>query len=117
VKGILVDENLPETLVRLLGPTASHVTGIGPRMADQELWNYARAADFTVLTKDADFFDRLVVEGPPPKVVWIRTGNLRRRELENAIVRVWPEVLSLLQTADLVEVHTDRLEGIRFDPK
>lgn len=111
---IFIDENLPETLAHVFGPKAVHVTAIGSRMSDRELWEYGRGHDGIIVTKDADFFDRLALEGSPPKVVWIRTGNLRRLELETLVARVWPEVRVLLETADLVEIHSDRLEALRF---
>lgn len=67
-----------------------------------------------VITKDADFFDRLVLEGSPPKVVWVRTGNPRRAVLEAEIARLWPEIERLLSKSELVEIHADRLEALRF---
>ncbi|MGH7958062.1 MAG: DUF5615 family PIN-like protein [Opitutaceae bacterium] len=84
---VLLDENLPHALAQIMGAGVVHVTELGSRMLDQELWKYGRAHDCIIVTKDADFFDRLVVEGPPPRVVWIRTGNLRRLELEAVIAR------------------------------
>lgn len=114
MKQVFIDENLPQTLARVFGSTAVHVTHLGPRMSDHELWKYGGQHNGIIVTKDADFFDRLAIEGPPPSVVWIRTGNLRRLELEALLARVWPEVVNLLETASLVEIHSDRLEALRF---
>lgn len=114
VTRILIDENLSPRLAAALGPEAMHATAIGERMSDVRLWHYAREHGYTILTKDADFFDRLSVEGAPPKVIWVRSGNLPRAELETAIVRQWPVVIQLLENADLIEIHGDRLEAIRF---
>lgn len=111
---VLVDENLPRTLAVRLGTNAIHATTLGERMPDSRLWRYAKEHGCVILTKDADFFDRVSLEGAPPKVVWIRLGNLRRSAMENEIVRQWPAVLALLESADLVEVHADRLEGLTF---
>ncbi len=93
-----------------------HATELGSQPTDRFLWDYARREDFTLLTKDTDFFEQLALEGAPPKVIWLRTGNLRRAELENMLLRLWPQIIGVLQTADLVEVHIDRIEGISFDP-
>jgi predicted nuclease of predicted toxin-antitoxin system len=112
---VLVDENLPETLLSALGEGSVHVRKWGTRLSDAEIWNRARSDAFVLLTKDADFFDRLALEGSPPKVVWVRIGNQRRGQLEQRIAREWPNVTALLKTVDLVEIHPDRLEGIRFD--
>ena len=111
---VLIDENLPQTLLAKLGVGTVHATELGERMSDERLWSYAREHRCVILTKDVDFFDRLSLEGAPPKVVWIRVGNLRRSTMEDQIVRQWPAVLSLLESADLVEVHADRIEGMSF---
>ena len=107
----IVDENLPQTLVAKLGAGSLHATDLGERMSDIQLWLYAKQHEQIVVTKDADFFDRLSLEGSPPKVVWVRLGNMRRTALETEILRRWPEVLGLLGSANLVEIHGDRLEA------
>jgi predicted nuclease of predicted toxin-antitoxin system len=111
---ILIDENLPATLGLRLGCDCLHATDIGEQPTDKTLWDHARQENRTLLTKDADFFEQLAINGAPPKVVWLRTGNLRRTDLENLLVKRWPQITNLLTTADLVEVHSDRLEGITF---
>ena len=78
------------------------------------IWNHGRREGWTLLTKDTDFFERLALEWPPPKVIWLRTGNLRRADLETMPVNLWPRITSLLDSADLVEFHADRVEGIKF---
>lgn len=67
---LLIDENLPATLADLLPVESYHATRFGRNPSDQELWKAAREQDLVILTRDTDFFDRLMIEGPPPKVVW-----------------------------------------------
>jgi len=43
---------------------------------DQEIWEYAKKHDFAIVTFDSDFYDISVINGHPPKILWIRTGNL-----------------------------------------
>jgi predicted nuclease of predicted toxin-antitoxin system len=117
VKRFLIDENLPRNLLAIVGPASVHATDIGERKSDIQLWTYAKEHGFVILTKDADFFNQLAVEGAPPKVVWIRTGNLRRGELEALIARNWPRVHSALDGADLIEIHTNRIETLTFDSR
>jgi predicted nuclease of predicted toxin-antitoxin system len=109
---LLVDENLPLSLARQLGGQALHATELGDRLTDQQLWSRARVVGGMILTKDADFFDRLSLEGPPPQVVWVRLGNLRRQALEAIILARWPQIRALLEGASLVEIHPDRLEAL-----
>ena len=110
----LIDENLPATLATKLPVVCMHATDLGEQPTDTFLWEYARGEGWSLLTKDTDFFDRLTLIGPPPKVVWLRTGNLRRMELEELVAAQIHRVLSLLEGADLVEVHADRLETFKF---
>lgn len=111
---LLIDENLPVDLLTVPGAACEHATALSGQPSDLALWNYARAHGLVILTKDADFFDLLTLHGSPPKVVWIRTGNLRRMDLEMLMRHRWDEILELLSSADLVEVHADRLEALTF---
>ena len=109
---LIIDENLPAALASKLGGQAVHATALGSRLTDDQLWRRARVEGGIILTKDVDFFDRLSLEGPPPKVEWVRVGNLRRAELEKIIQLRWPQVWSLLAEVALVEIHPDRLEAL-----
>ncbi len=76
---LLFDENLFPRLVRLLSdvyPNCSHVHDLGmDRASDTEVWNYAAEHGYTIVSKDADFHQRSLLLGAPPKVVWVRRGN------------------------------------------
>ena len=77
---LLFDENLsPRVAAAFLaeypGSTHVHLAGLGSA-ADDEVWRYARENGFTIVTKDAGF---------PPKVVWIRLGNVSTDQIEGAL--------------------------------
>jgi predicted nuclease of predicted toxin-antitoxin system len=76
---LLFDENLSVKLVSRLAsdfPGSVHPELLKMRAtSDQELWKFARAQDFVIVTKDSDFRHLAVVRGPPPKVIWLRLGN------------------------------------------
>jgi predicted nuclease of predicted toxin-antitoxin system len=76
----LFDENLSFRLVRELAdvyPDSAHVRDIGLRgAADQVVWAYAAQQRFLLTSKDADFYQRSLVFGAPPKVLWLRFGNV-----------------------------------------
>jgi predicted nuclease of predicted toxin-antitoxin system len=76
---LLFDENLSFRLVRLLAdvyPGSAHVRGLGLLGAeDAAIWAYAAEHGFTLVSKDADFYDRSALYGSPPKVIWLRIGN------------------------------------------
>lgn len=76
---LLFDENLSYRLVVALAeiyPDSSHVREIGLLGAnDLQVWNYAVEQGFLLVSKDTDFYERSLVFGSPPKVVWLRIGN------------------------------------------
>jgi predicted nuclease of predicted toxin-antitoxin system len=76
---LLFDHNLSPRLVRLLSDVyseCSHVQDLDMATAsDTDVWNYAAEHGYTIVSKDADFHQRSLVRGAPPKVVWIRRGN------------------------------------------
>jgi len=110
VTHLLIDENLPASLAAGLPIICSHACDLGARPTDNELWQHARERNWTTLTRDTDFFDRLMLEGPPPKVIWVRLGNIRKKDLESMLFRLWPRILELMSDADLIEVHPESLE-------
>jgi predicted nuclease of predicted toxin-antitoxin system len=111
---LLVDENLPVELGRSLGLDSVHATELGIRLTDDQIWCEAKRLGCILVTKDADFFDRMALIGPPPQVVWARFGNMRRKELIDLFVRDWANISRLLESSDLVEVFINRIEGISF---
>lgn len=48
---------------------------------DHEIWDYARVHGFVIATTDSDFHTLSRKLGHPPKVVWIRPGNLKPQEI------------------------------------
>ncbi len=76
---LLFDENLSFRLVGATTrqfPNSCHVRDIGLASADDRaIWEFAKRQRLTIVTFDSDFHERNVLEGWPPKVVWLRTGN------------------------------------------
>ena len=76
---LLFDENLSYRLVPSLAdiyPDSAHVRDFGLLGApDRTIWSFAGERAFTVVSKDTDFYERSVLYGAPPKVVWLRIGN------------------------------------------
>ena len=76
---LLFDENLSFKLVAALAdiyPESSHVRDVGLLGADDlHVWNYAAEHGFLLASKDTDFYERSLVFGAPPKIIWLRIGN------------------------------------------
>lgn len=86
---LLFDQNLsPRLPTRLAGmfPDSAHVRTVGlSRASDSEVWEYARANDFAIASKDGDFRQRSFLYGHPPKVLWLRVGNCSVQLVESLI--------------------------------
>ena len=77
----LFDHNLPPSLKKSF-PNSQHVMDLGLETADDEVvWDYARDHSYTLMTKDSDFQHLSARFGPPPKVIWLRVGNVRTSDL------------------------------------
>jgi predicted nuclease of predicted toxin-antitoxin system len=87
---LLFDHNLSPKLVNLLAdlfPESIHVYILGmDRSIDYEVWAYAQSHGFTIVTRDSDYNEILILRGFPPKIIWIRRGNCSTGEVE-AILR------------------------------
>ena len=77
---LLLDENLSPKLPPLINdlfPGSLHVRDCNLKgLPDHVVWEYARANGFTLVSKDGDFYQRNLLLGAPPKLVWLRLGNL-----------------------------------------
>lgn len=108
----LIDANLPCRFDIWRGPGFQHVYDLNDAWSDSEVWRYAREHDLVIVSKDADFSDRIMLSTPPPRVVHLRIGNMRMRELDAFVRRVWPRVVELVQTHKLVIVHERLIECV-----
>ena len=67
-------------------PYSDHVRGLGLYEADDNtIWDYAKKNSYTIVTQDADFFDLACLKGSPPKIIWIRRGNVSNKNMEEII--------------------------------
>jgi len=108
----LIDVNLPYYFSLWRGSNFVHLKDLGDEWPDAEVWNYARRAELTIVSKDADFSVRAILEPPPPRVIHIRLGNLKMREFHRRVSELWPEICELSARYRLVQVFDDRIEGI-----
>jgi predicted nuclease of predicted toxin-antitoxin system len=70
-----------------------------------------RSESVGAFTKDTGFSDRILVSKPPPWIVHLRFGNIRREEFHRFLASVWPQIESFLPAHKLVCVYADRIEA------
>ncbi len=88
---LLFDQNISFRIVKKLRdffPFAAQVKELGlENKSDREIWNFARDNNYAIVTFDSDFFDLSNLLGAPPKIIWIRVGNINTIELTNLIIK------------------------------
>ena len=67
----------------------------------------------TIITKDSDFSNKMLLHDPPPKVIHIRFGNMKMKDFYDTIIKVWDDVLILNKDYKLVNVFKDRIEAFQ----
>lgn len=76
---LLLDQNISRKLVSTLielYPETEHVTKFKLEgKNDFEIRIFALENNFVVVTQDADFFEMMLMNGFPPKIIWLRCGN------------------------------------------
>jgi predicted nuclease of predicted toxin-antitoxin system len=112
MKGWLFDENLPVQLRFSPKLPIVPASKVGRNPSDSQIWEFARNHDLVIVSKDADFSDRIITQSPPPRVVHLRFGNLGRNDFHALLARIWPQIETLLKSHKLVNVFADRIEGI-----
>jgi predicted nuclease of predicted toxin-antitoxin system len=53
--------------------------------SDQTVWEHAKTNGFTIVTLDKDFSDLSLLYGSPPKIIWMRCGNVSVVEIERLL--------------------------------
>ena len=89
---LLLDANIPWRLVKQLQLHVSdciHIdsTGLNAPAKDSEIWAYAKANNFIIVTNDEDFLKLSFAKGFPPKVIFLRTGNQSNNYLLELLIK------------------------------
>ena len=108
----LIDVNLPYYFGLWNTPDYIHQSDLDPLMKDQDIWNYAKNEQLTIISKDSDFSNRIIFLNPPPKVIHIKLGNMSMSDFHRIINNCWNQVLDMNKTYKLVNVYRDKLDGI-----
>ncbi len=107
----IVDENLPYYFGLWHNNEFIHVLDIPEIKTDEEIWDYAKANNLIIITKDADFSNKIMFSPPPPKVIHLKIGNLKLKELHHFLNKTWPFIEEEVKNHKLVNIYPDRIES------
>lgn len=109
---LLFDENFSRKLVACLADLFAefaHVAELGlHQTADRDIWEYAGAHDFAIVTADSDFYELVTNLGPPPKVIWLRRWIHPTKDAERVLRREAVRISRFLDDEDLGVLVLDR---------
>ncbi|MDZ7607846.1 MAG: DUF5615 family PIN-like protein [Cyclobacteriaceae bacterium] len=97
---LLFDQNISHKILKLLPEKYKEATSVkSERMlsfTDREIWEFARKNNYVIVTHDSDFNDLNALFGFPPKIIWIRTGNIRPKDLADLILQYEREIAKFI---------------------
>ena len=86
----LFDQNISHRILKLLPEDFSGSTTVKREglinALDKQIWEFAKKSNFIIVTQDSDFNDLTSLYGFPPKIIWIRTGNLKTQAIINILI-------------------------------
>jgi len=98
---LLFDQNISFRLIKRISdffPNAKQVRELGLENAtDNEIFEYAKKNDYTIVSFDSDFCDLNIMKGFPLKIIWIRTGNTTTKNLEIILKNKYELIKTFMQ--------------------
>jgi predicted nuclease of predicted toxin-antitoxin system len=94
---LLFDQNISYRIVSKLSdcyPVCKHIRELGLiDVEDVDIWDFARKNGYTIVTFDADFYDIGLINGCPPKIIWLRTGNLTTNQIVDILIKTSVKII------------------------
>src|SRR5687767_13272681 len=102
---LLLDANLSYRMVSILKQhfeDCLHVDNVGMTVpaTDRQIWEYARSNNSIIVTNDEDYIDLANLNGFPPKVVLLKTGNQSRLYISNLLILRKPDIQALFESKE-----------------
>jgi predicted nuclease of predicted toxin-antitoxin system len=102
---LLLDANISWRLVKQLKLhfiDCIHVdnTGLKVPAKDSEIWAYAMANEFVIVTNDDDFLRLSYAKGFPPKVIFLKTGNQSNNYLLALLIKYSNEISDFCESEE-----------------
>jgi predicted nuclease of predicted toxin-antitoxin system len=101
---VIADENISWRIKKLIPDwdiLPSNEIDPGKRMTDSWIWNFARQNNYSILTFDEDFFEIQNIHSFPPKIIWLRTGNISTRSIAERLKLLESEIKNFLGNEEM----------------
>ena len=104
---LLFDQNISYRIVSKLSdyyPDCRQVRELGLMDAeDIDIWDYARKKNYVIVTFDADFYDISFINGCPPKIVLLRTGNMTTNQIADLLRKNCVRIIHFCSHPELID--------------
>jgi predicted nuclease of predicted toxin-antitoxin system len=112
----LLDANIPPSLAEdISGYEVIHVNSfpMGTSTSDSEINEYSFKNNCILITKDSDFYDSFILSKRPPKLILVKLGNLRVRELRSFFRKNWIQIQNLIKDHSLIVLTPDSIKVLQ----
>jgi predicted nuclease of predicted toxin-antitoxin system len=101
----LFDQNISHRILSLLPEQFSGSTSVKKEglinAYDKQIWDFARLNNYIIVTQDSDFNDLSTLFGFPPKIIWIRTGNLKTKAILDILIDNYSDLQKFKSDSEL----------------
>jgi len=76
-------------------------------LTDLNIWQFAKTNNYTILTFDEDFCELQNLYSFPPKIIWLRTGNVSTKEIADLLLFMGDAISAFLsdETLGVLELY------------
>jgi len=86
----LFDQNISHRIIKILPQEFDTSSTVKKEnlinSPDKVIWDFAKHNNYLIVTQDSDFNDLSAFFGCPPKIIWLRAGNLTTIDIRNLLV-------------------------------
>ncbi len=102
---LLFDQNISFRIIKKIDdifPESEQTKRIGlDKTSDLDIWKHAKRNNFCIVTFDSDFIDISVLNGSPPKIIWLRTGNTSTNSIADILKKNHSVIIEFLASVEV----------------
>lgn len=110
----LVDAQLPKSIsnfLNSLGYNSIHTLELPNKnnTSDNQIIELAEKEKRIIITKDNDFLESFMLYRKPPKLILIKTGNIRNTALLELFQKHHEYIINMAKDSSLIEINTNEI--------
>jgi predicted nuclease of predicted toxin-antitoxin system len=113
---LFFDQNISYLILKKienLFPNSIHTSSVGLNgQPDKEIRKYCQLNDYTIVTFDADFYELANLFGHPPKIIWIRTGNMSTNNIAKIVSEYSNDIKDFVTKKEFEKVACLEIESL-----